>query len=143
VDPQRIAAVGTSHGALVSLLAAARTDRIKALVFAYGIADIYAWFDYLKATHRLGHDELTRRTYGSGPQHRPESFRIRYGLGVLEKLPKTMPVLILQGAQDTTVPLAQAEALAQGLKAQGQPYTLRVYPHSGHGLLISRTTLWK
>jgi len=143
VDPNRIAAVGTSHGALVSLLAASRTDRLKALVFAYGIADIYTWFDYLKATNQLGKDELTRRTYGNGPKDRPESFRIRHGLAVLEKLPKTIPVLILQGLKDTTVPPAQAQALALGLKSQGQPYTLKLYPNSAHGFIISRKTLQK
>lgn len=143
VDPERIAALGTSHGALVSLLAASRTPHLKALVFAYGIADIYSWFDYLKATNQLGKDELTRRTYGSGPKDRPESFRIRDGLSVLGKLPKAMPVLILQGARDTTVPPAQAEALAKGLKARGHPYTLRLYPNSAHGFIISRETLQK
>ncbi|MER3482377.1 MAG: hypothetical protein C4332_03725, partial [Meiothermus sp.] len=132
-----------SHGALVSLLAASRTDRLKALVFAYGIADIYTWFDYLKATNQLGKDELTRRTYGNGPKDRPESFRIRHGLAVLEKLPKTIPVLILQGLKDTTVPPAQAQALALGLKSQGQPYTLKLYPNSAHGFIISRKTLQK
>jgi len=143
VDPSRIAAVGTSHGALVSLLAASRTDGIRALVFAYGIADIYTWYDYLVRTGQLGQDELTLRTYGGGPQDRPQSFRIRHGLGVVEKLPGTMPVLILQGAKDTVVPPDQARALAKALEARGQPYRLLLYPHSAHGFLVSRKTLRK
>lgn len=143
VDPSRIAAVGTSHGALVSLLAASRTDGIRALVFAYGIADIYTWYDYLVRTGQLGQDELTLRTYGGGPQDRPQSFRIRHGLGVVEKLPGTMPVLILQGAKDTVVPPDQARALAKALEARGQPYRLLLYPHSVHGFLVSRKTLRK
>lgn len=143
VDPGRIGAVGTSHGALVSLLAASRTDRIKALVFAYGVADIYAWYAYLRRTGQLGNDALTRRTYGDGPQSRPESFRIRHGLGAVAKLPPSMPVLILQGAKDTVVPLEQAQALAKALEARRQPYRLLVYPNSAHGFLINRKTLRK
>lgn len=143
VDPERIGAVGTSHGALVSLLAASRTEHIKALVFAYGVADLYAWYAYLRRTGRLGKDALTRRTYGDGPQSRPESFRIRHGLGAVASLPPSMPVLILHGAKDTVVPLEQARALAKALEARQQPYQLLVYPNSAHGFLINRKTLRK
>lgn len=136
-DPARIAMVGTSHGALVSLLAASRTSRLRALVFAYGVADIERWYGYLVATRQLGTDALTRRVYGDGPAARPQSFRIRNGRLVADRI--AVPTLILQGGKDTLVPPDQARLLQGLLSAAGVPSELRVYPASGHGFLIYRS----
>ena len=135
-DPARIAMVGTSHGALVSLLAASRTSQLRALVFAYGVADIERWYGYLVATGQLGRDALTRQVYGDGPTARPESFRIRNGRLVVDRV--KVPTLILQGGRDTIVPPDQASLLHGLLSAAGLPSELRVYPASGHGFLIYR-----
>jgi dienelactone hydrolase len=142
LDSNRIALVGTSHGALVSLLAANRLGKaaeqqgVRALVFAYGVADLYSWYDYLKKTKQLGGDGLTERIYGKGPQDKPENFRIRHGLGQTKSI--AVPVLILQGAKDTVVPATQAQALHQTLQRQGQTSTLKLYPTSEHAFLVSR-----
>ena len=134
VDPKRIALVGTSHGALVSLLAAAKTDKVKALVFGYGVADIYSWFDYLKESKQLGDDALTQQVYGKGPEDKPENFRIRHALTVLPNL--RVPVLILQGNKDKIVPLEQGQILQTKLANLRKSSVLKTYPNSGHGFLI-------
>jgi dipeptidyl aminopeptidase/acylaminoacyl peptidase len=134
VDPKRIALVGTSHGALVSLLAATKTDKVKALVFGYGVADIYSWFDYLKESKQLGDDALTQQVYGKGPEEKPENFRIRHALTVLPNL--RIPVLILQGEKDKIVPLEQGQILQTKLTNLQKSSVLKTYPHSGHGFLI-------
>jgi dipeptidyl aminopeptidase/acylaminoacyl peptidase len=134
VDPKRIAFVGTSHGALVSLLAATKTDKVKALVFGYGVVDIYRWFDYLKESKQLGEDALTQQVYGKGPEDKPENFRIRHALTVLPNL--RIPVLILQGDKDKIVPLEQGQILQTKLTELRKSSVLRTYPNSGHGFLI-------
>jgi dipeptidyl aminopeptidase/acylaminoacyl peptidase len=134
VDPKRIALVGTSHGALVSLLAATKTDKVKALVFGYGVADIYSWFDYLKESKQLGDDALTQQVYGRGPEDKPENFRIRHALTVLPNL--RVPVLILQGNKDKIVPLEQGQILQTKLTNLRKSSVLKTYPNSGHGFLI-------
>jgi dipeptidyl aminopeptidase/acylaminoacyl peptidase len=143
VDSSRVTMLGSSHGALIGLLVAARTSKLRALVFAYGIADIYAWYAYLVNTHQLGEDALTKATYGKGPSDKPENFLERFGLRVVPELPVSLPVLILQGAKDTVVPPDQAQRLARALDAQGQPYDLELYPNSEHGFLIARESLEK
>ncbi len=140
VDASRIAVGGSSHGAEISLLAASRTDQFRAMVFMYGVSDLYAWYAYLVRTNQLGRDQLTRQTYGDGPQDRPTSFEIRNGLSALEKLPATMPTLILQGGADTTVPPEQAVFLRDGLLRLGRPVSLRLYPVSPHGFFNNRET---
>jgi len=133
-DPEKIAMVGASHGALISLLAASREPRIAGVVFAYGVADLHRWWDYLKARGKLGRDPITRRTYGDGPQARPESFRIRNAVGQLAGL--KAPVLILQGLLDDTTPPEQAHLLKKALDRQGVPNRMRLYPDALHGFLV-------
>jgi dipeptidyl aminopeptidase/acylaminoacyl peptidase len=138
VDPRRIAIGGTSHGAAVSLLAAARTNQFRSLVFMYGVSDLYAWYAYLQRTNQLSNDQLTRQTYGDGPQDQPESFKIRNVLSGVDRLPPRMPTLILQGGADTIVPPEQAVVLRDALNRSGRPVTLKVYPKSPHGFFNNR-----
>jgi dipeptidyl aminopeptidase/acylaminoacyl peptidase len=141
LDPSRVAMMGTSHGALIGLLVVSRSDQFRALVFAYGVSDIFAWWDYLVATNQVGTDALTKRIYSTGPTSRPDSFKIRNGMNALETV--NVPVLILQGELDTTVPSSQAQALYDGLIEQGKWAQLELYPNSEHGFLMVRETLEK
>ncbi|WP_287129900.1 S9 family peptidase [Candidatus Cyanaurora vandensis] len=140
VRPGPLGLVGTSHGALISLLAAARApQQFASVVFGYGVADIYEWYAYLKQTQRLGNDPLTLKTYGQGPQDVPENFRRRHGLAVLDRI--QAPVLILQGRRDVIVPPSQAQELHDMLKLRKKPVELQIYPEAGHGFLIYRNKI--
>jgi dipeptidyl aminopeptidase/acylaminoacyl peptidase len=138
VDKNRIAQFGTSHGALIGLLGSARDVSFKSLVFAYGVADIVAWYEHLVRTKQLSNDQLTKDTYGNGPLDRPESFAIRMGLSAVPKILSTMPVLIVQGGKDVVVPPEQAKALHNSLEKNGKLSTLRIYPNSEHGFVITQ-----
>lgn len=134
VESSKIALVGASHGALISVLAAARNPEFKAVVSAYGVMDIYRWYSYLKANGKLGNDAITRRTYGQGPQKRPESFAIRNALDTVPKL--QCPVLLLQGSLDDIVPEEQAHFMEAEMKKHGKRVRLEIYPDALHGFLI-------
>lgn len=43
------------------------------------------------------------------------------------------PTLILHGAADPTVPVAEAYHLQQILEKKNVPYEMQIYPHAGHG----------
>jgi dipeptidyl aminopeptidase/acylaminoacyl peptidase len=141
VDAKRLSMMGTSHGALVGLLAAARTNELRALVFAYGVSDIYKWYRYLVDSKQLANDQLTKDTYGNGPSDRPQSFAIRNGLSYVSQLSSSMPTLILQGEKDSTVPPMQAQLLFDGLQKLERPVILKTYPNSGHGFINTRNAL--
>ena len=134
VQKDSIAFVGASHGALISVLAAARNKEIKAVVSAYGVMDIYRWYAYLKQNGKLGKDAVTQRTYGQGPEKRPESFAVRNAVDVIDKL--DCPVLLLQGELDDIVPPEQARLMEKALKAKGKKVQLEVYPDALHGFLV-------
>lgn len=131
----RIVIMGASHGALISLLAAGRRPELfSGLIFAYGVSDIYSWWDYLRSHNKLGKDALTRRTYGDGPSTNPESFAIRYGLGAVPNL--QCPVLILQGKLDDITPPEQAKELYEECQNNGIKAKLCLYPNALHGFLV-------
>jgi dipeptidyl aminopeptidase/acylaminoacyl peptidase len=133
-DTQRLALAGASHGALISLLVAARTDQVKALVLAYGVMDIYRWWDYLNRNGKVGHDAITRRTYGDGPEARPHSFALRNGVSVVDKI--NCPVLVLQGKKDDIVPYQQALMLEKAMHKAGKAVQVELYSDCLHGFLV-------
>jgi dipeptidyl aminopeptidase/acylaminoacyl peptidase len=134
VNGQKMALVGASHGALISVLAASRNREFKAVVSAYGVMDIYRWYDYLKANGKLGQDPVTLRTYGQGPEKRPESFAVRNALDVVAKL--QCPVLLLQGSLDDIVPEEQARLMEAAMKKSGKRVRMEIYPDALHGFLV-------
>lgn len=134
VDPDRIALVGASHGALICMLVASRVDSIKAVVSAYGVMDIYKWWDYLKKNNKLGKDKYTRQTYGDGPKDRPKSFAIRNAVSFAHRI--KAPVLILQGAKDAVVPPDQARYMKKVLDEKNVENKMIIYPDCLHGFLI-------
>jgi dipeptidyl aminopeptidase/acylaminoacyl peptidase len=134
VQPDKIALVGASHGALISVLAASREKDIKAVVAAYGVMDIYKWYAYLKRVGKLGKDTVTLRTYGPGPQARPKSFAIRNAVSVVSQL--SCPLLILQGAQDDTVPEEQAVIMQKAMERAKKKVETKIYPDALHGFLV-------
>jgi len=134
VDGANIAVAGASHGALIAVLAASRSSELKAVVAAYGVMDIYKWWEYLKKRKRIGNDRITRLTYGNGPEDQPESFAIRNAVTQVKDI--SCPVLILQGEKDSVVPPEQGKALEEALRAQHVKCELRLYPHCAHGFLV-------
>ena len=134
----RFVLVGTSHGALISVKAAARPEmcgRLRGVVAAYGVMDIYAWYQHLLDNDFDVSDPLSVRIYGSGPQDKPRAFADRHALNFLDELCPA-PVLVVQGARDPIVPEQQGRTLAAALAGRGRTGDrLEIYPHGGHGFL--------
>lgn len=136
VDPARMAVTGSSHGALVSVLAAARTpSRFRAVAAACGVMDVVSWYRYLVENDFDVSDSLSVAVYGHGPEDRPEAFRARQAVAVASRL--TMPVLLQQGQRDKIVPPEQARLFDRALRDAGHPGAeLREYPLLGHAFWL-------
>jgi dipeptidyl aminopeptidase/acylaminoacyl peptidase len=131
--------LGTSHGALVSIMAHARPELqglIRGTIAAYGVMDIYNWYTYLVDHGFDVHDPLSRRVYGDGPEDKPEAFARRHALSLVDRL-SPAPILLVQGALDEIVPPAQARTMFEALRAEGRTQDrLRIYESGGHGFLF-------
>jgi dipeptidyl aminopeptidase/acylaminoacyl peptidase len=132
VNPGRMAITGSSHGALISILAAAREpEMFRCVVEACGVMDVVSWYEYLVENEFDVSDSLSVAVYGHGPEDKPEAFRIRQAIRVADRI--KIPVLIQQGGEDRTVPPEQARLFAETLKGLGHDdVTLKEYPLLGH-----------
>jgi dipeptidyl aminopeptidase/acylaminoacyl peptidase len=132
VDGTRLAVTGSSHGALVSVLAAAREpDLFRCVVEACGVMNVVSWYHYLVANDFDVSDSLSVAVYGRGPEDKPEAFRARQAVRVADRI--TVPVLIQQGAKDRTVPPEQAREFERALADAGNTRVTRLeYPLLGH-----------
>jgi uncharacterized protein (DUF1684 family)/dienelactone hydrolase len=130
-DGNRVALVGSSHGALISVLAAARDPKITAVVAACGVMDVHAWYRYLVDNGFDVSDSLSVAVYGRGPEDKPDAFRDRSAIRVADKL--RQPLLLQQGMKDRTVPPDQVWRMSAALEraGRGRP-DVRTYPLLGH-----------
>lgn len=133
-DPGRIAIAGGSAGGWTVLAAVTRTDAFAAGISRYGVGDA-------RTLAADTHDFEARYLDGLiGPLPDAESV-------YLERSPLThpelfrMPLLLLQGAEDTVVPPAQSEAVRDALAAHGVPHAYVLYEGEGHGFRRAETVV--
>lgn len=133
-DPKRMAMVGTSHGGIITLLAIERDHSLSAAVCAYGVTNTFTWYKYLVESGQDVTDPLSLKVYGRGPEDKPEAFRSR--APALDAYKISTPLLLLYGEKDATVPPSQGGELAAALDESSIPYTFKIVPDVGHGLLF-------
>jgi dipeptidyl aminopeptidase/acylaminoacyl peptidase len=126
-DANRVAIDGGSAGGFTLLLLAARyPGLVRAAVDRYGVADL---FDLAETTHRYESRYLDKVV---GPL--PEAaalYRDRSPVNHTQEI--NVPLLVLQGDRDNTVPKAQADALVEALRRKGATVEYHVYEGEGHG----------
>lgn len=139
IEPGKFALVGSSHGALISVKALARPEShglVRGVVAAYGVMDIYAWYQHLLDNDFDVTDELSVKVYGHGPEDKPEAFASRHALSLVPDFPADVPIFLVQGEHDRIVPQEQALTMFAALRESGRQIDrCRIYQHGAHGLL--------
>jgi dipeptidyl aminopeptidase/acylaminoacyl peptidase len=141
-DPEHIALFGWSYGATLALLMAARDDRIKAVIAGSPVIDWVTMFGAL--WYPSVGKEYFLTDYWDDRTPFDEASPITHVARI------NCPVLILQGEEDTRVPLNQATLLYRTLLSREVPTDLRYFPKQGHVLthpasvsdLLERVLLW-
>jgi dipeptidyl aminopeptidase/acylaminoacyl peptidase len=122
-----VAVDGGSAGGLTLLLLCARhPGLVRAAVDRYGVTDL---FDLAETTHRYESRYLDQ-IVGPLPEA-AERYRDRSPVNAAAQV--TVPLLVLQGDRDDTVPKAQADALVDSLRRKGSAVEYHVYEGEGHG----------
>jgi dipeptidyl aminopeptidase/acylaminoacyl peptidase len=122
VQPQKVALYGYSRGAIVAGMVASQDPQLAAVVLGAGAYDFSRWYP----TPLRGIDANIEHESGTSA----EAFRARSAILHVDTI--TAPILILHGAQDERVPVRQAEALAEILRAKGLAVTVKMFPHAKH-----------
>lgn len=137
-DPARIIVGGQSAGAHLTGLVALDESYLAAL--GHSPAEIAGWYGIAgpySIPAQLEQEKTDKRNYadllhdffgGQGNFYRgsPHNFA----------RPNTMPILLIHGSDDKTVPLSMSENLHTALCAHNAPCTLRVYSGAGHAGLL-------
>jgi dipeptidyl aminopeptidase/acylaminoacyl peptidase len=126
-DAARVAVVGGSAGGMTALLVAAQyPDLVQAVVARYPVCDLV---DLALTTHRF---ESTYHLRLVGPlPAAADVYRDRSPVSHAADI--RVPVLLLHGDKDTSVPVVQSESIADALRAAGTPVERHVYAGEGHG----------
>lgn len=125
-DGKRLAVEGGSAGGWTVLSALVRSDVFAAGISRYGVGDA-------RALAADSHDFEARYLDGLiGPL--PEAEQLYVERSPLTRADRfRVPLLLLQGADDTVVPPSQSEAIRDALAARGVPHAYVVYDGEGHG----------
>jgi dipeptidyl aminopeptidase/acylaminoacyl peptidase len=127
-DPRRIGIMGASYGGYLTLAGLTEFPEL----FAAG-ADISGIVNFETF---LAHTEpwmamISRIKYGD-PKTDREMLRRLSPIHKIEQL--IAPTIILHGANDTNVPMNEAEQVVESLKRRGVPFEYMIFSDEGHGL---------
>jgi dipeptidyl aminopeptidase/acylaminoacyl peptidase len=136
VDGQRLAALGFSQGGIFSLLLAAQSPAIKAVVAYYPVTDFPRW---LAAPHAPFLKRLVFhfiREYFRHDAERcpgvPFETLLTNASALYQAERIQVPVLLIHGDQDGAAPVEESERLAARLAALGRDVELVVIPGGRH-----------
>lgn len=129
VDRRRVVLQGVSRGAIVAAMVAARDAKEHRLAGAVLIAGAYD----LKPLYDAGFGGLSK--FNLWVEAAPLSVRVFADRSAFEHLESIqVPLLILHGERDDRVPVAQATAFAEALRARARDVELHVLSGEGHQL---------
>lgn len=145
IDDERIAATGQSHGATVSILAAAKYKKIKCVVAEAGFSDAVEGYKHISTSDDPASKEMfakVKEIIPGGPDQYPEEYAVRSAINYVKDI--NAPVLLIHGAKDPLVPVDQSTKLYEALKAAGKTVELKIYPDEGHCVNnpLGRAEIW-
>ncbi|MCL9796818.1 S9 family peptidase, partial [Frankia sp. AgKG'84/4] len=125
-DPQRIGVAGRSYGGYLTLAALVRFPELfRAGMDVCGMADLETFYQHTEPW--IAASAVTK--YGD-PRTQPELLRALSPLHRMSAL--TAPLLVVHGANDTNVPVIEAEQAVAAATANGVDCRYLLFPDEGH-----------
>lgn len=159
VDPQRIAAVGASHGGYLALMCMIHPDiqpKPKIAVSICGVVDVAEWVKYLQTVKDksellpgLRQFACTKipRAFGWPPDKDPQTLGNFARISVLTYVKNLQaPILVVHGDRDNQVPISQAHMLREALQKENKDYEFLEVPTgrtNGHFIFLNNNAVWE
>ena len=130
-DKGRICIFGASFGGYAALYGGARTPELYKCVASFaGVADLNALVNWEHATK--GHEGRYRYASRSIGDPAKDGARLTQASPITYASGYKPPVLLIHGADDESVPVAQSKMMQAALSKAGKDVRLVVYPREGH-----------
>ncbi|WP_326524932.1 S9 family peptidase [Sphingomonas sp.] len=126
-DPKRLGIVGGSYGGYMVMAGVTEyPDMFAAGVNLFGIVNFESFFRETEPWMAA----ISTTEYGD-PKTEAAMLRALSPIHKLDRI--TTPLFVLHGANDTNVPVVEAEQIVASLKARGVPVKYTLFPDEGHG----------
>ena len=127
-DKNRVMVLGVSYGGYMTYAAAQMySSRLRCAIAGAAISDFITYFQNTDPTR----PEDRRAEYGD--ERIPEMREFLTRISPVSQVAKLrIPLLIVHGANDTRVPVGQAEEMARVVRANGVPVWTTIYSDEGH-----------
>ena len=126
-DPRRVGITGGSYGGYMTMVGVTfYPDLFAAGVDLFGMVNFFTFFEHTEPWMAA----ISTTEYGD-PKTQPDLLRDLSPLGKLDRI-KT-PLMVQHGANDTNVPVVEAEQIVENLKRRGVPVEYILFPDEGHG----------
>ncbi len=129
-DATRIGMYGWSRGGMMTYLALARTDRLRAAIIGAGVSDSFASVAKRPKMEEHVYSELVP----NWNENREQALAVRSAIRWPEKLHRETPILILHGTSDWRVHPSQSLRMAEALLEIQHPFRLMIFEGGDHGL---------
>ena len=136
VDRERIAALGFSQGGIYSLLMAAHSQDVRAVVAYYPVTDFRKWFDTerkdfgFRVAFSIIEWHFRRESGAKSDAEFEEMLRLASPMTYVDSL--HAPILLVHGEADTSASVEESRRLERALKERGREVELIVVPGAGH-----------
>lgn len=128
-DASRIGMYGGSRGGMMTGVALSKTTRIGAAVMRCGLTDLVRW-----RVERPGIDTVYEEVIPGYDPEDDSTLIARSPALWVERLPKTTPILLMQGTSDWRVSPESTLAFASALQTAKHPYRLVMFEGADHSL---------
>lgn len=126
-DPRRLGIMGGSYGGYMTMAGLADyPERFAAGANLYGVVNFATFFAHTEPWMAA----ISKVEYGD-PETEAALLRDLSPIHRLDRV--TAPTIILHGANDTNVPVVEAEQVVEQLRGRGVPVEYILFPDEGHG----------
>lgn len=127
-DRDRIGMWGHSRGGMMTYLALTKTERIRAAVIGAGVADLERWI----AQRPEIENDVAAQIVPDWSAQRAKAIANRSAVRFLDRLPTSVPILLVHGTADKRVDPRDSLDMAQGLFATRRPFRLLMIEGADH-----------
>ena len=137
-DAERLGMVGWSRGGMMTYMAAARTDKLRAVAVIAAPTDLEAELERFPQIERV-----FRARIPGYEENKAAVLASRSVLNWVDEISPGLPILVIHGEKDKRVSVNSARSIAQALESRAWPHKLTLYEHGSHQLFNERHQVTK